>query len=142
MSRSNAEDVDLPSSEHPRKSKRMKMISPEEDEVVEKMEVDVSSEVVMASRITSLASTSFHCKSKTVGSTCTRSTTKSSSSSSPSSRDESTFQKVNKLQEYVPYSAQLIATREELWANLQKHLFTAIASQGQPLQEWIHACEQ
>ncbi len=66
----------------------------------------------------------------------------SSTSPSSSSRDESTFQKVNKLQKYVPYAAHLTKTREELWGNLQANLLSAIAAQGQPLLDWLHACEQ
>lgn len=144
MSRSTVDDVDLPdrSSDHHRdKPKRMKILSSEDE--LEQM--DVSGEVVMitsASVSTSLPKQVVK-RPTTITTSCTSTAIKSSSSpASPSSRDESTFQKVNKLHPYVPYSAQLTATREELWANLQKHLFTAIASQGQPLQEWIHACEQ
>lgn len=62
--------------------------------------------------------------------------------SPPPGRDESEFQKANKLIQYVPYSANLQTSRENLWANLQKQLATAIVSQGQPLLDWIYACEQ
>ncbi len=155
MSRPVPEDVQdhhLSPELHPRQTKRLKtaMMHSNNDTTVDVMkmevdsfppvpsgELDLDAAEVSTSTLSHLAvnhSTKMEVDPKTTNSSC--------QSSSGSSRDESSFQKLNKLQKFVPYAAHLTATREELWANLQKHMLTAIASQGQPLLEWTHAAEQ
>jgi len=55
---------------------------------------------------------------------------------------ERKLQKVIELADFVPYSDHLTTTRDNLWANLKKHLCSALMSQGESLQEWIYACDQ
>lgn len=54
----------------------------------------------------------------------------------------SKLQKVNKLSQYVPYSAQLESTRIQLWTNLKAHHCEASVAQGVQLERWIYACNQ
>lgn len=52
------------------------------------------------------------------------------------------LQKVNKLSQFVPYSAQLETTRKQLWTNIKAHHCSAAIGQGDHLDEWIYACNQ
>ena len=163
MSRPAPEDLEdacrLTSPERLRPTKRLKttattttmMIHSTEDaDVITKMEVDsvapASASSTMSPPIDDPNKEDMEAEPKIITTSSlnnfSSSTSSTSPSSSSSSRDESTFQKVNKLQKYVPYAAHLTKTREELWSNLQAHLLSAIAAQGQPLLEWLHACEQ
>ncbi len=162
MSRPAPEDLEdacrLTSPERLRPTKRLKttattttmMIHSTEDaDVITKMEVDsvapASASSTMSPPIGDPNKEDMGAEPKIITTSSlnfSSSTSSTSPSSSSSSRDESTFQKVNKLQKYVPYAAHLTKTREELWGNLQANLLSAIAAQGQPLLDWLHACEQ
>ena len=68
----------------------------------------------------------------------------SSSFESSTSEDGPTewLQKVNKLEQYLPYNEELQRIRQHYLDNLKSNAFKAVLAQGDTLDQWIEALEE